>query len=534
MGAFERCAAGLGSGLSRSTSADYIDFGCHNASRSKSPPKDVSRHIIAPITEGRSPRAASPVPSSPSEFWRASACVEATGRSIRGQTEFSTSMHHGAGTVQALSYAPDTPRVGRCGSLPPKLFHGQAQEDRTDGVDTECWLKRKGGSPACSPRTSPIRSPRHARLGNSPSRSPRVTASQAETVLTGKGERTACKSPQSRLRGDGKAIGQAGKSSGGIPFNRIPVYNSQGVMLQSISERSPRMSRGLSEGEFSYKLTSGNGARSLLTFEEELKTAERPQSPDHQRKFHNWLEVLHEQCLASKEPSSPPSKRSPGARRAPSPDEDRRPTHFVPKKLLHGLPGSANTKDTCPFNREDSSSRTKNLETPKQPARGSAYMAPAMHGGVQVKESVRSIAQVSRKFGCGFHAPSAMPAKEKSRNFALEQGRSGLHESIKPVYETSRVGSPRQPWSLTLDQLSSAEEPQALQTLQTLQPNTPKLSEHEKCFSGLSSPSLSTQYCESGQDVSPSHSSRSIRTATVANRSAEYATPQAKTRPRWK
>jgi len=86
------------------------------------------------------------------------------------------------------------------------------------------------------------------------------------SVLTGHGERSSAPRPLCKLRGEGAACAERSKSSSGIPWRQLPVYNCSGYMTQTngcaLRVMSPCSSATL--GNLAQKFTSGAAARELI------------------------------------------------------------------------------------------------------------------------------------------------------------------------------------------------------------------------------------------------------------------------------
>jgi len=302
------------------------------------------------------------------------------------RTVFSEQMHAGTGVKQVLGHCPGT--MQRSSSVPPMIC-GSLQHDDDDGsLSLRSWIELPGASEAPSTPCSLTRSA-SARSISSVSKPTRFTsaawaprrslgsdvwvstASEASTrsSKTMNSSWSAESLPVARLRGDGQAIGQAGRGSLGIPWRQIPVYSPKGVMTETrdaFGTGEARQRDHKLPTQFSPKLGTSKGMRDILepVFEHKksatLSEVAVPEevavsSLGKQSPRQAWIETVKRRQELKYD-----RYREASATLSIASSSDGSPSMhwaFRPQRksvnIVHNTKDSC-TKDSCPFSRNDS------------------------------------------------------------------------------------------------------------------------------------------------------------------------------------
>lgn len=355
--------------------------------------RDVMAHVVPPMREGQSPR----VPTREDvRRWRSLTPQHSSDNLLRGlgggdsDSECGSIFSHRS-NHNSSGYRNGSPRKGerRDDTSPPT---SPGSPGRAPSV---CRSEKSvGGSSAYNPRAKP---------GS--------VASEHSRAMSARSHRSECQSrctedhmwrevfhsendarQESRLRGAGKAIGNRGKASTGIPWRSIPSYDSAGRLCETgdplADRKSIIKSSGIGEkkrSSFSPRLESSIGIAELLSPVSENLENRPPASPTSPTSASSvkidsdareaWLDVVKKRVEAKRDKTKSvpiavrPVKQMTGglpttgsyagppepvaACRDPQTHEDL--LHWSWRSIRKGVATSSDaTKDTCPWQRDDS------------------------------------------------------------------------------------------------------------------------------------------------------------------------------------
>lgn len=162
--------------------------------------------------------------------------------------------------------------------------------------------------------------------------------------------------PPPKLRGSGQAIGQRGRSSAGIPWRSLPVYDASGA-LRGTGDSSPdKRARDVpiqqkQTTQFSAKLAGGHGVREVLEPVFEVPEGATTQAAS-----------TTDDVVEAKKPN----------------------LHWTCRQQRGGVASPSNIVDTCPFSREDTSPTGRQTQPATPHRRRGLSLPPQLSGGVPI------------------------------------------------------------------------------------------------------------------------------------------------------
>jgi len=298
---------------------------------------------------------------------------------------------------QIFGYCPNPRDLQRSASLPVTAFGSRGtakdvlddQSIRSGAFSTRSSENSRLPGSLRSPCRSP-RSPHSQRLWAHPeSEFSEVSEVSTRSSCTLSIARTSGLAHRAtKLRGSGVLFGQRGSSSAGIPWRQLPIYSQKGAMQVTgdVVSGTPEAKRReiamthRGRSQFSQELGSGQGLREVLETVEENSgklcqhaspaAGQSPQAVGGSSPVsfaaglatprQAWLELVKRRTVVKCE-----LDRGSGelASSAPEPDlpQDTPRLHWSYRQQKAGMLSDFNTKDSCPFAREDSNSESRSM-----------------------------------------------------------------------------------------------------------------------------------------------------------------------------